>query len=97
MRAETAEPLFQPPLSPRELGLRYPRSHRPARNQMTSVLVYLIGWMVHCRRRPAPNQMMLLSDMVLAWDPEFRKVLELYAEDEDLLAVDFGKAFKKLT
>ena len=31
------------------------------------------------------NQMMLLSDMVLAWDPEFRKVLEEYAEDEDLL------------
>ena len=27
MRAETAEPLFQPPLPPRELGLRSPRSH----------------------------------------------------------------------
>jgi len=46
---------------------------------------------------PAPNQMMLLSDMVLAWDPAFRAVLELYAEDEDLLATDFGSAFKKLT
>jgi len=46
---------------------------------------------------PAPNQMMLLSDMVLAWDPAFRAVLEEYAEDEDLLSSDFGKAFKKLT
>ena len=35
--------------------------------------------------------------MVLAWDPAFRVVLEEYAEDEDLLAADFGKAFKKLT
>jgi hypothetical protein len=40
---------------------------------------------------------MLLSDMVLAWDPAFRAVLEEYAEDEDLLSSDFGKAFKKLT
>jgi len=46
---------------------------------------------------PAPNQMMLLADMVLAWDPEFRKVLEEYAEDEDKLKEDFGAAFKKLT
>ena len=46
---------------------------------------------------PAPNQMMLLSDMVLAWDDDFRKVLEEYAEDEELLGEDFGKAFKKLT
>jgi catalase (peroxidase I) len=44
-----------------------------------------------------PNQMMLLSDMVLAWDPDFRKYLEVYAEDEDKLKVDFGNAFKKLT
>jgi len=46
---------------------------------------------------PAPNQMMLVSDMVLAWDPEFRKVLEEYAEDEEKLGADFGAAFKKLT
>ena len=46
---------------------------------------------------PAPNQMMLISDMVLAWDPAFRAVLEEYAEDEELLSADFGKAFKKLT
>lgn len=50
-----------------------------------------------CGSRPAPNQMMLVSDMVLAWDPAFRAVLEEYAEDEDLLAKDFGAAFKKLT
>ena len=41
--------------------------------------------------------MMLLSDMVLAWDPTFRSVLEEYAEDEALLAREFGAAFKKLT
>jgi len=46
---------------------------------------------------PAPNQMMLVSDMVLAWDPAFRAVLEEYAEDEDLLSKDFGVAFQKLT
>ena len=34
---------------------------------------------------------------MLAWDPEFRKVLEEYAEDADLLSADFAKAFKKLT
>ena len=44
-----------------------------------------------------PNQMMLLSDMVLAWDPSFRSYLEVYAEDENKLKIDFGAAFKKLT
>jgi peroxiredoxin len=44
-----------------------------------------------------PNQMMLVSDMVLAWDPKFRTYLERYAEDETLLKNDFGRAFKKLT
>ena len=43
------------------------------------------------------NQMMLLSDMVLAWDADFRKVLDEYAADEERLAVDFSAAFKKLT
>jgi len=46
---------------------------------------------------PAPNQMMLLSDMVLAWDPKFRQILEEFAEDEDKLTAEFGVAFKKLT
>ena len=41
--------------------------------------------------------MMLLSDMVLAWDPAFRKVLEEYAADEEKLKEEFGAAFKKLT
>lgn len=31
------------------------------------------------------------------WDPEFRKTLEVYSEDEEKLKEDFGKAFKKLT
>mmetsp|Transcript_55304 Transcript_55304/g.103727 ORF Transcript_55304/g.103727 Transcript_55304/m.103727 type:complete len:591 (-) Transcript_55304:228-2000(-) len=43
------------------------------------------------------HQMMLVSDMVLLWDAEFRKHLEAYAEDEDLLKLEFGEAFKKLT
>lgn len=43
------------------------------------------------------NQMMLLSDMILKWDPTFRRYLEMYAEDEELLKSDFGAAFKKLT
>ena len=46
---------------------------------------------------PAPNQMMLLSDMVLVWDSAFKAVLQEYAEDEELLSKDFGAAFKKLT
>ena len=44
-----------------------------------------------------PNQMMLLTDMVLAWDPSFKTYLEVYAEDENKLKGDFGAAFKKLT
>ena len=44
-----------------------------------------------------PNQMMLPSDMILAWDPDFRVHLETYASNEALLKADFGKAFKKLT
>jgi catalase (peroxidase I) len=43
------------------------------------------------------NQMMLLSDMILKWDPSFRGYLEMYAKDEELLKTDFGVAFKKLT
>ena len=41
--------------------------------------------------------MMLLSDMILAWDPSFRAYLEVYAEDEVQLKNDFGITFKKLT
>lgn len=43
------------------------------------------------------HQMMLISDMVLLWDAEFKKHLEVYAEDEDALKADFGAAYKKLT
>ena len=41
--------------------------------------------------------MMLVSDMILAWDPAFRTHLEAYAHSEERLKMDFGKAFKKLT
>ena len=44
-----------------------------------------------------PNQMMLPSDMILAWDPAFRAHLEVYASNEAALKADFGAAFKKLT
>lgn len=44
-----------------------------------------------------PNQMMLVSDMILAWDPAFKTHLEVYAGDETRLKDDFGRAFKKLT
>jgi len=43
------------------------------------------------------NQMMLLSDMILLWDPNFRGYLEMYAANENRLKADFGAAFQKLT
>jgi len=43
------------------------------------------------------HQMMLVSDMVLLWDEKYRKHIEVYAEDENKLKEDFGKAFKRLT
>ena len=43
------------------------------------------------------NQMMLPTDMILAWDPSFRVCLEEYAASESRLNYDFEKAFKKLT
>jgi len=43
------------------------------------------------------NQMMLISDMVMMWDPSFCKVLQEYADDTEVLKEDFGKAFKRLT
>merc|ERR1712048_63465 len=43
------------------------------------------------------HQMMLVSDMVFKWDPEFRKTMDIYNDDEDQLKVDFAKQFKRLT
>jgi len=43
------------------------------------------------------HQMMLITDMCLLWDPDFNKVLNEYAEDEELLSKDFGLAYKRLT
>jgi len=40
--------------------------------------------------------MMLPSDMVLIKDPEFRKIVEIYAKDEDEFFKDFASAFSKL-
>jgi len=58
------------------------------------------GWNDDPQYKTVPEvqtQMMLVSDMVLLWDEEFRKHLEVYAEDEDELKKDFGDAFKRLT
>lgn len=40
--------------------------------------------------------MMLPSDMVLIRDPAFKKVVEIYAKDEDEFFKDFASAFSKL-
>lgn len=52
-------------------------------------------------RRPlagqTTHQMMLVSDMVLRWDPGFLEHLKVYAEDGDQLKKDFGEAFQRLT
>eukprot|EP00591_Stephanopyxis_turris_P012829 CAMPEP_0195516788 /NCGR_PEP_ID=MMETSP0794_2-20130614/8671_1 /TAXON_ID=515487 /ORGANISM="Stephanopyxis turris, Strain CCMP 815" /LENGTH=313 /DNA_ID=CAMNT_0040645471 /DNA_START=126 /DNA_END=1067 /DNA_ORIENTATION=+ len=40
--------------------------------------------------------MMLPSDIALIQDPEFKKVVEIYAKDEDVFFADFAKAFAKL-
>jgi len=42
------------------------------------------------------NLMMAPADLALIQDPEFKKWVEKYAEDEDLWHADFAKAFKKL-
>ena len=42
-------------------------------------------------------QMMLVSDMILLWDEQFKVHLQEYAEDENLLKKEFGAAYKKLT
>jgi len=43
------------------------------------------------------HQMMLISDMVMLWDPVFAAVLKEYSEDEEVLKKEFGSAFKRLT
>lgn len=40
--------------------------------------------------------MMLPSDLVLIQDPEFRKIVEEYAKNEDVFFKDFSKAFSRL-
>ncbi|KAJ1383434.1 hypothetical protein B484DRAFT_411131, partial [Ochromonadaceae sp. CCMP2298] len=40
--------------------------------------------------------MMLPSDMALLQDPEFAKVVALYAKDEELFFKEFSAAFCKL-
>jgi catalase (peroxidase I) len=48
-------------------------------------------------KKTVKHQMMLVADMVMLWDPEFKKYLDVYAEDEETLKKDFGVAYKKLT
>ena len=40
--------------------------------------------------------MMLPSDMVLVQDPSFKKIVEIYAKDENAFFADFASAFSKL-
>ncbi len=40
--------------------------------------------------------MMLPTDLELVKDPEFKKVVEEYAKDQDLFFKDFADAFGKL-
>ncbi|GMH68612.1 hypothetical protein TrST_g11999 [Triparma strigata] len=42
------------------------------------------------------NLMMLPSDIALIQDPEFKKVVEIYAKDEDAFFKDFASAFSRL-
>lgn len=42
-------------------------------------------------------QMMLVADMCMLWDEDFRVHLQDYAEDVDMLRKEFGDAYKKLT
>jgi catalase (peroxidase I) len=47
-----------------------------------------------------PNQMMLVADMVLLWDPIWNPVILEYADDDTgdaVLRKDFAAAYKKLT
>jgi len=43
------------------------------------------------------HQMMLVSDMVMLWDPAFKTHLQVYADDDAVLSQDFGNAFRRLT
>jgi len=40
--------------------------------------------------------MMLPADLALIQDPEYKKYVELYANDQDLFFKDFAVAFQKL-
>ena len=41
--------------------------------------------------------MMLPTDIAMVWDPEFRKYVKMYKDDEELFFKDFAKAWVKLT
>jgi hypothetical protein len=44
------------------------------------------------------HQMMLVSDMIFAWDPAYRKHMEDFSKDDgELLKKEFGAAYKRLT
>jgi len=45
---------------------------------------------------PSGNLMMLPADIALIQDPEYKKIVELYANDEELFFKDFAVAFQKL-
>ena len=91
---------FEDPPAPNQMMLVRARYRTPRTSARPSSPPLLV-----CALPPFPSQQRLsarlpprqLSDMVLAWDADFRKVLEEYAEDEELMTKDFAAAFKKLT
>lgn len=88
-------------------GVRIPEETRPAKGKRQ----YMSKWEPSeeeiANGKPNPPekdgklekvsyQMMLVSDMVLLWDADFKKHLEVYAQDEDKLKQDFGAAYQRL-
>lgn len=72
--------------------------HSPSRGSLAELIV--IGYNEKPRRAikaQSGHQMMLITDMVMLWDPLFAAVLKEYADDEEVLRRDFGSSFKRLT
>ena len=89
-------------------GVRIPEETRPAPGKRQYMSKWEPSDVEVANGKPNPTemegkkfvvkyQMMLPSDMVLLWDPDFRAHLQVYAEDEEALKRDFGAAYQRLT
>lgn len=70
-------------------------------NEFFKLLVDDKSW--HWKEWDGPKQwenkdglMMLPTDMALVQDPKYKKIVEMYAKDQDLFFKDFAKDFQKL-